>query len=331
MPTSSSQSESPIQTMSRAVETAAGLVEGRSEAIELTYRTLVEVRIGHADPAPQIADVINESGDSLFDLASTYQSLLATAQGTNSHTKRKQRGAYYTPLPLVDHLVERTVLRTYEEFTGPIESFRVCDPAVGVGGFLIRSAHMLAERVRENGKSSHLDSIITNCLHGVDIDPIAVILCRAVLANETSNPIASYELLASKIKVGNALIGATPELIEAGIPSAAFIVKPGDDKAAVSAYKRRNTAERRTSAVTSRHSTDPDPMLSADAWCAAFVWRMHMTDESGEWDAITQRHLDLARTKPGQLPDWMREEIERLKREHSFFHWHLEFPGVIPG
>lgn len=314
--------------MNRAVDEAERLVEGRSDAIGLAYRTLVEFRLGNGNPAPEIADILCDSDASLFELASTYQSLLATAHATHSHSKRKQRGAYYTPLSLVDHLVERTVLRTLEDFAGSIESFRVCDPAVGVGAFLIRSAHLLAERVGTRSRESVLDTIITNCLFGVDIDPIAAMLCRAVLANETSDPIASYDLLASKIKVGNALIGATPELVEAGVPSAAFIVKPGDDNAAVSTYKRRNTAERRSSTVTHPHSQDPDPMLSADAWCAAFVWRMHITDESGEWDAMTQRHFDLVRATPDQLPGWMREEIDRLKQEHSFFHWHLEFPGI---
>lgn len=316
--------------MTHAVESAAGLVEGRSEAIELAYRTLVEARIGIGSPAPEVAEVIVGSPASLFDLASTYQSILATARGTRSYNKRKQRGAYYTPRALVDHLVERTVLRTYEDFIGPIESFRVCDPAVGVGAFLIRSAHMLAERAGLRSRDSALDAIINNCLFGVDIDPVAAMLCRAVLAKETSDPIASYELLAGKIKVGNALVGATPEFVEAGIPSAALVVKPGDDKAAVSAYKRRNSAERKASAVTHPHSQDPDPMLAADAWCAAFLWRMHMADESGEWDALTQRHLDLIRTKPDRLPGWMREEIEHLKQMHSFFHWHLEFPEVSP-
>lgn len=330
MPTSSSQSRPPLETMLYAVEAAERLVEGRSEAIGLAYRTLIELRIGNGSPVPEIAGAIGEPDASLFELASTYQSLLATTQGSGSQSKRKQRGAYYTPLTLVDHLVERTVLRTFEDFTGSIESFRVCDPAVGVGAFLIRSAHMLYDRVRRSGRGPALDVIFTNCLYGVDIDPIAVMLCRAVLANETSDPAASYDLLASKIRVGNALVGATPELIEAGIPSAAYIVKPGDDKTAVSSYKRRNTAERKASTISHPHSQDTDPMLSADAWCAAFVWRMHKKAESGEWDAMTQRYLDTARTDPDQLPGWMREEIGRLKRMHSFFHWHLEFPGVIP-
>ena len=47
-----------------------------------------------------------------------------------------------------------------------------------------------------------------------------------------------------KIKCGNALIGATPELMEKGIPDAAFSVLPGDDPKTVAKYRLQNRKER---------------------------------------------------------------------------------------
>lgn len=316
--------------MSRAVEEAEVHCDSRAEAIALACRALVQIRLGLDGPSPaSVTGVIGGSPHSLFELASVYQSLLERAAGTLTHTRRKQQGAYYTPIPLVDHLVERSVLKTFDEFDGSLDSFRVCDPAVGVGAFLLRSVHLIADRVGGEDRQRTLDVIVANCLYGVDIDPTAAMLCRAVLASETSDPAGMYEHLQQHIKVGNAVVGATPELIEAGIPSEAFGVKPGDDKHAASVYKRRNTSERRVSRVTHPHNEDPDPKLSADAWCAAFVWPLREIDALGQVDALTQGHLDTIRTAPEQLPAWMRTEIQRLAQEHSFFHWHLEFPEVI--
>ncbi|WP_304455459.1 DNA methyltransferase [Nocardiopsis sp. YSL2] len=65
----------------------------------------------------------------------------------------------------------------------------------------------------------------------------------------------------------------------------------------------------------------------ADAWCAAFVWRK--THDAPR--AVTQevfRNLSNAEQGNG-APYTTVEEIERLRDQHRFFHWHLEFPDVF--
>ncbi|PHQ82791.1 MAG: hypothetical protein COB69_00700 [Phycisphaera sp.] len=364
MTTQHTQFEQAQAVMASALNIASKICDECAEAVEHVCRVLVEchLRLESHDPDDvPIRDLIKANPLGMFAYASCYQSMLSEITTPTSLSKRKAHGAYYTPTPLVDHIVERSVLKSFDEFTGQLAGFRVCDPAVGVGAFLLRSLHLLTDQIltipfREEGgkaqsdrgplarargslihqtepgsssKQESIDTIIRNCLYGVDIDPIAVMLCRAVLACESSQPRQMYEHLAAHIKVGNAVVGATPELIERGITSDAFVVLDGDDKRAVSYYKKRNTKERRASTLVQPHRDDPDKKLAADAWCAAFVWRMHMTDESGEWDALTQKHLDTIRTQPSKLSAWMRDEINRLAREHSFFHWHLEFPEVI--
>jgi hypothetical protein len=66
--------------------------------------------------------------------------------------------------------------------------------------------------------------------------------------------------------------------------------------------------------------------LVADAWCAAFAW----AKTPGAPPAIVNRVLlDLReRGAEGILPSTL-AEIERLRGEHNFFHWHLEFPDVF--
>ena len=316
--------------MVKALDIALEACKERAEAIEHICRVLVECHLGEESlnqaDAP-IRDLITANPFGMFAYASCYQSMLSQVTTSTSHSKRKAHGVYYTPTPLVDHIIERSVLRSFTEHAGDLAGFRVCDPAVGVGAFLLRSLHLLADQFASRPRQETIDAIIRNCLFGVDIDPIAVLLCRAVLACESSCPQQMYEHLALRIKVGNAVVGATPELIERGIKSDAFIVLEGDDRFAVSSYKKRNTKERRVSTLVQPHSEDPDQKLAADAWCAAFVWRMHTA--AGDWDALTQKHFDIIRTEPQNLPRWMRDEINRLAQEHSFFHWHLEFPEII--
>jgi hypothetical protein len=332
MATQNTQFDQALSVMAQAMDIASPMFESKAEAVEYTCSALVgcylgNAATGHADT--QIHELILANPLGIFTYATTYQSLLAQVTTTAALTKRKKHGAFYTPTPLVDHIVQNSVLKSYEEFTGNMSEFRVCDPAVGVGAFLLRSLFLLADQIDSDSRQQTIDTIVHGCLYGVDIDPVAVMLCRAVLACETANPREAFEKLAGHIKVGNAVVGATPELVERGIASDAFVQLDGDDKRAVSYYKKRNTKERLVSVVDHLHHDDPDPKLSADAWCAAYVWRKHVTDEAGDWDALTQKHLDTIRTQPGNLPAWMRDEIDRLALEHRFFHWHLEFPEVI--
>jgi N-6 DNA Methylase len=76
-----------------------------------------------------------------------------------------------------------------------------------------------------------------------------------------------------------------------------------------------------------QRSTDYlDRRLIADAWCAAFVWIKR--DEAPP--AIVNRVLRaLIEQGPSSLHPETATEIERLRKEYSFFHWHLEYPGIF--
>lgn len=236
--------------------------------------------------------------------------------------KRKATGSYYTPEALVQSILDSALEPVIEERLKEAEiragserrcrteaqseailSMKVCDPAVGSGHFLIAAAYRLAKhlaRLRShNRKPLHdeqkrsLRDVIRRCLYGVDINPMAVELCKVALWIEARDPGAPLTCLNDHIKVGDALLGATPELLAAGIPDEAFDCSTGDDKQVVRYYKRRNTNEREAKERCDKRAaigldlsiTEPAEQCSgpeqptlgeharmlADAWCAAFV------------------------------------------------------------
>ena len=211
------------------------------------------------------------------ELGGVYESLLAlTPQVSGDGAEftfaefagnaRKTSGSFYTPDVLVQSLLDTALdpvveaaLRdkTGEEAERAILNLKVCDPAVGSGHFLVGAAHRLARhlaRVRAHtaGESEPspllyqhaLRDVIGRCLYGVDINPMAAELCRVNLWLEALEPGKPLTFLDHHIRVGNSLLGALPELIEAGLPDAAFNPLQGDDKSVCSGLRRKNKAER---------------------------------------------------------------------------------------
>ena len=73
---------------------------------------------------------------------------------------------------------------------------------------------------------------------------MAVELCKVSLWLEAIDPSKPLSFLDHHIRVGNSLIGATPELIVAGLPDDAFNAIEGDDKKVCASLKKINKAER---------------------------------------------------------------------------------------
>ena len=182
---------------------------------------------------------------------------------TGAGNDRKTSGSYYTPSSLVQCLLDSALDPVIEQRTrgkrGPAAAaalleLKVCDPAVGSGHFLIAAAHRIAGRVagfrtgeEQPGEAAHraaLRDVIRRCLYGVDLNPMAAELCKVALWMESMEPGKPLSFLDGHIQVGNSLIGATPELIELGIPDDAFEPLEGDDKKVCSALKKQNKKER---------------------------------------------------------------------------------------
>jgi SOS-response transcriptional repressor LexA len=208
------------------------------------------------------------------ELGSVYEGLLELHPHVNVDTgsfelnvaagnERKTSGSYYTPDSLVQWLLNSALEPVMDQAArgkhgqaaaDALLNLKICDPAVGSGHFLIAAAHRLASRVaaaRSGEKEPSPEStrtairdVIGRCLYGVDINPMAAELCRVNLWLESLEPGKPLSFLDHHIRVGNSLIGATPELISAGLPDSAFEVIEGDDSAACSNLKRLNRVQR---------------------------------------------------------------------------------------
>lgn len=293
--------------------------------------------------------------------------------------ERKAFGAFYTPAPLVQELLrsalvpvmEHRLTRARAGAAGVFEQeaeelallgLRVCDPSCGCGNILIAAARLLAERLAAlrahpsaptDGTRQHaMRDVAERCLFGVDIDPMAVDICRASLWLESAQPDTPMPRLAEHIRVGDALLGATEAAIVEGVPDEAMVCLEGDAPGAVAYYRARNRrerkSERRGPARTERRARAPNAeharaapaavREAADAWCAAFFWHKHDTDSVGAvdgcpglWDAVTTATIRAIRQDPASVRADVREEIRRLAVQHRFVHWHLDFPAVFSG
>ena len=72
--------------------------------------------------------------------------------------------------------------------------------------------------------------------------------------------------------------------------------------------------------------------LLADTWCAAFVWKKDDSDLGKMCPTERDFHKVESHAGAGLLPH-VRDEVERLRDQYQFFHWHLVFPDVfrLPG
>jgi len=200
-----------------------------------------------------------------------------------SGSERKTTGSYYTPSSLVNCLLDSALepvianavsgrvvsskwtndskgadlyspLTTNQSPEQALLNLKICDPACGSGHFLISAAHRIAKRLAaiRAGEDEPAPSVIQHalrdvigkCIYGVDLNPMAVELCKISLWMEALEPGKPLTFLDHHIKCGNSLLGCTPALLKKGIPDAAFTPLVGDDKAYCIKYKKLNREQR---------------------------------------------------------------------------------------
>ena len=217
------------------------------------------------------AVVVNWRNIGAEELGSIYESLLELHPELNKEAgtfklgvvaghERKTTGSYYTPTSLVDCLLDSALDPVLDEAAAKsdpakaILALNVCDPACGSGHFLVAAARRIAKRLAavlsgdeepSPGEIQHaLREVVGRCVFGVDLNPMAVELCKVSLWMEAIEPGRPLSFLASHILCGNALLGTTPALMSRGIPDDAFRPIEGDDRDAAKRLKKRNRLER---------------------------------------------------------------------------------------
>jgi hypothetical protein len=140
--------------------------------------------------------------------------------------QRKQTGTFYTPQPLAEFLVRRTLAPLVRGASADeILALRVVDPAMGSGAFLVAACRYLAaayERALvDDGRCAETDLddaaharhrrlIAERCLAGVDLNPVAVQLARLSLWLTTLAHGKPLSFLDHRLRAGNSLVGASP-------------------------------------------------------------------------------------------------------------------------
>lgn len=218
---------------------------------------------------------VNYGALDVEELGSVYESLLDLRPviGPNARsfllvagTERKTTGSYYTRPELVQELIKSAlepVLHervwaqprlTPQQREAALLDIKVCDPTCGSGHFLLAAARRLGRdlaRIRSGEDQptptvfrEAVRDVIQHCIFGVDLNPLAVDLCKLALWLEGHSIGKPLSFLDHHIRHGNGLIGATRALVAAGIPDDAFKPVTGDDKAVSSALRKRNKTER---------------------------------------------------------------------------------------
>ncbi len=309
-------------------------------------------------------------------------SFVGNEDGDASGHARKTTGSYYTPDSLVqelitsalDPVIKSRLAARPDNPTEALLAITVIDPACGSGHFLLAAARRLAEHlaelrsvdgaVRPEDYRHALREVVGLCIYGVDINPLAVELCRTALWLETADPEKPLGFLDAHIRHGNSLVGLlNPKHLEHGIPDDAYKTLAGDERSVVNAKKAENHRAARGKQLL-LFSGDGLETLSAcaldlDAMPEENLEQVHQKREA--WNRIRhsqeclQEHLkadlftaaffaiknenkqdaiptsaDLARITQGMpLGPQLTEEVFNLAQEYKFFHWHLAFPEVF--
>ena len=94
-----------------------------------------------------------------------------------------------------------------------------------------------------------LRDVIGHCIYGVDLNPMAVELCKINLWMEAMDKGKPLSFLDHRILVGNSLLGTVPALMNKGIPDDAFSPILGDDKKIAARFRRQNREEHSMTAL----------------------------------------------------------------------------------
>ena len=307
----------------------------------------------------------------------------ASADESRGHA-RKTTGSYYTPDELVqlllasalDPVVKHAVNAHSDHAADALLELTIVDPACGSGHFLLAAARRLADhvaRIRSAGTPTPDDyqhalrDVVRRCIYGVDMNPLAVELCKVSLWMESIDPGLPLTFLESHIRCGNSLIGTTRALMGEQVPAAAWVALEGDDKKVTRSLKRRNQEEiagQRSLPFEPRNETDTlrdairaveqasdtdattleekhrkwtallasqayeHEKLVADAWCAAFLWPKDAPGPVVEAAPTTAAWLALREREAPPSPVLV-ETTRRIAEDYGLFHWKLAFPQVF--
>jgi hypothetical protein len=294
-------------------------------------------------------------------------SRVAAPTATRHSAIRKQSGTFYTPQPLAEFVVRRTLAPLVAGASAhEIARLRVLDLAMGSGAFLVAACRFLADAygralLSEGGiapedfdaerRADIRRLIAERCLAGVDLNGTAVQLARLSLWLITLAHGRPLGFLDHALRVGNSLVGASPDDLRRtdGLRRPRPAALPlFDDEALASSL--RLTAEplhrlRLTrddsvadvraketlwSGLTGSNSPLEHWRMAAHLWCARwFLPGATRPIGAPELRALIDTLLRDDRTLSRPDVELRLQQARDIAAREHFFHWTLEFPDVF--
>ena len=265
------------------------------------------------------ADLDVEEFGSIYEGLLEYQPVFTDNMGQPIFSfvkgnERSKSGSHYTPeelvKPLITHSLDYLIADKLKMANPEAEllSLKICDVACGSGHILLSAARRVGfELARYRSKEDQptptamraaTRDVIRNCIYGVDLNPLAVELCKVALWLEAHQPGEPLNFLDHHIKCGDAIVGlAHREELENGIADEAFKTLPGDDKTLAKILRDQNVRERKA-------RNDEGQQLKAD---------FEKTTNDSVHEAMAEYKSFM------QQPETTPEEIERKARAYRRF------------
>jgi len=252
----------------RAIDALIGCTLGNDSVLEALRALNLYT---HPDNGQLIR--VNYGALNVEEFGSVYEGLLEyepvilpdgaqTAFAFKQGDERANTGSHYTPddlvQPLIKHSLDHLIAERLKakDPEAALLSLRVADVSCGSGHILLAAARRIGQelaivRTGEDQPSplamrTAVRDVIRRCIYGVDLNPLAVELCKVALWLEAHVPGEPLSFLDHHIKCGNAIVGyVRREDIESrGVPDEAFVTMPGDDGDVTALLRKQNKAER---------------------------------------------------------------------------------------
>lgn len=245
--------------------------------------------------------------------------------------ERSATGSHYTPDDLVQPLIKNSLdyliadKLKEKDPENALLSLRVADISCGSGHILLSAARRIAtelaivrtgeEQPSPPAMRAAIRDVIRECIYGVDLNPLAVELCKVALWLEAHSPGQPLNFLDHHIKCGNAIVGfARREEVERGVPDEAFATLPDDEKKTAAAFRKRNKDERKGRELNAVQQVLTEPGEEI---------RKQLDEILAKWKSVSR------------LPEKTPEEIEAKKERYQEFSksqdaWLLNQIAAIP-
>jgi hypothetical protein len=278
-------------------------------------------------------------------------------QAKNSHDTNIRQGALQSAVSLLDNFI-----------TGEIFSYKVCDPAMGSGHFLINAANqmtgfiigLLAELPGLEGVETKITSnpnywrrlITRHCIYGVDLNPLSTHLAKLSLWLNSFARDHKLTFLDHHLRCGNSLVGVRTfdDMMNPPMKNKESKKKNSKEIPLFPAPKLDETLRDAGNIISKislmdEDDTDFQKERFDDAYTAArnniaafadlrTAFLMGNIMSGYDYGRLNGRLIKNQGNPEFLDPELQKiwQKVEKLRDSHHFFHWMLEFAGIFaPG